>query len=49
MVNYDILQFLEDIQPNKEEREYMLTYLSIGLFGNQLELFTILTNLWQNL
>jgi phage/plasmid-associated DNA primase len=38
----DLLKFLEDIQPNKEERDYMLTYLSIGLMGNQLELFTIL-------
>ena len=38
----ELLKFLEDIQPNKEEREYMLTYLSIGLIGNQLELFTIL-------
>ena len=40
----DLLKFLEDIQPNKEERDYMLTYLSIGLVGNLLELFTILTS-----
>ena len=39
----ELLKFLEDIQPNKDERDYMLTYLSIGLFGNLLELFTILT------
>ncbi|ATZ80273.1 D5 family helicase-primase [Bodo saltans virus] len=44
----ELLQFLEDIQPNKEERDYMLTYLSIGLFGNQLELFTILTGCGRN-
>ena len=44
----DLLQFLEDIQPNKEEREYMLTYLSIGLLGNRLELFTILTGCGRN-
>jgi P4 family phage/plasmid primase-like protien len=44
----DLLQFLEDIQPNKEERDYMLTYLSIGLIGNQLELFTILTGCGRN-
>jgi P4 family phage/plasmid primase-like protien len=44
----ELLQFLEDIQPNKEEREYMLTYLSIGLIGNKLELFTILTGCGRN-
>jgi P4 family phage/plasmid primase-like protien len=44
----DLLKFLEDIQPNKEEREYMLTYLSIGLVGNLLELFTILTGCGRN-
>lgn len=44
----DLLKFLEDIQPNKEERDYMLTYLSIGLFGNLLELFTILTGSGRN-
>ncbi len=27
----ELLKFLQDIQPNKEERDYMLTYLSIGL------------------
>ncbi len=44
----DLLKFLEDIQPNKEEREYMLTYLSIGLVGNLLELFTIFTGSGRN-
>jgi P4 family phage/plasmid primase-like protien len=44
----DLLNFLEDIQPNKEERDYMLTYLSIGLVGNLLELFTILTGSGRN-
>jgi P4 family phage/plasmid primase-like protien len=44
----DLLNFLEDIQPNKEERDYMLTYLSIGLVGNLLELFTILTGNGRN-
>jgi P4 family phage/plasmid primase-like protien len=44
----DLLQFLQDIQPNKEERDYMLTYLSIGLIGNLLELFTILTGSGRN-
>jgi P4 family phage/plasmid primase-like protien len=44
----DLLQFLEDIQPNEEERDYMLTYLSIALIGNQLELFTILTGSGRN-
>jgi len=41
--NYDgLIQFLEDIQPNKLERDYLLTYLATALFGNLLELFTIL-------
>jgi P4 family phage/plasmid primase-like protien len=44
----DLLQFLQDIQPNKEERDYMLTYLSIGLIGNLLELFTIMTGVGRN-
>ena len=44
----DLLKFFEDIQPNKEERDYMLTYLSIGLVGNLLELFTILTGCGRN-
>jgi P4 family phage/plasmid primase-like protien len=44
----DLIKFLEDIQPNKLERDYMLTYLSIGLVGNLLELFTILTGCGRN-
>jgi P4 family phage/plasmid primase-like protien len=44
----ELINFLEDIQPNEDEREYMLTYLSIGLIGNQLELFTILTGCGRN-
>jgi phage/plasmid-associated DNA primase len=44
----ELLKFLEDIQPNEKEREYMLTYLSIGLVGNLLELFTILTGSGRN-
>jgi len=44
----ELIQFLEDIQPEKTEREYMLTYLSIGLLGNMLELFTILTGCGRN-
>jgi P4 family phage/plasmid primase-like protien len=44
----DLLIFLQDIQPNKNERDYMLTYLSIGLVGNLLELFTILTGCGRN-
>ncbi len=47
--NYDsLLQFLEDIQPKKLERDYLLTYLSTALFGNSLELFTILTGQGRN-
>lgn len=44
----DLLTFLSDIQPNEEERNYMLTYLSIALIGNELELFTILTGKGRN-
>ena len=44
----NLMKFLEDILPNKEERDYLLTYLSIGLIGNQLELFTILTGCGRN-
>ena len=47
--NYEgLVQFLEDIQPNKLERDYLLTYLSTALFGNSLELFTILTGQGRN-
>jgi P4 family phage/plasmid primase-like protien len=44
----ELLKFLEDILPNKEERDYILTYLAIGLVGNILELFTILTGNGRN-
>ena len=44
----ELLNFLEDILPNKDERDYTLTYLSIGLVGNLLELFTILTGCGRN-
>jgi P4 family phage/plasmid primase-like protien len=37
-----LIQFLEDIQPNKSERDYLLIYISTALFGNTLELFTVL-------
>lgn len=46
---YDsLLHFLNDIQPDKKEREYLLTFLSTALFGNSLELFTILTGKGRN-
>jgi P4 family phage/plasmid primase-like protien len=44
----ELLKFLNDIQPNPEEYEYMMTFLSIGLIGNVLELFTILTGCGRN-
>ncbi|ATZ80785.1 D5 family helicase-primase [Bodo saltans virus] len=44
----ELLQFLKDVLPDDEEREYILTYLSIGLIGNKLELFTILTGCGRN-
>lgn len=37
----NLLKFLEDIQPNDEDRDYLLTYLSTSLVGNLLEQFTI--------
>jgi P4 family phage/plasmid primase-like protien len=43
-----LLQFLNDIQPNKDELDYLLTYISTGLFGNTLELFTVLTGSGRN-
>jgi P4 family phage/plasmid primase-like protien len=47
--NYDkLLNFLSDIQPNKVELDYLLTYLSTGLYGNTLELFTVLTGTGRN-
>jgi P4 family phage/plasmid primase-like protien len=43
-----LLKFLEDIQPNKAERDYLLTYLSTALFGNTTELFTVLIGQGRN-
>lgn len=41
--NYnDLLDFLEDIQPIKEERKELLNHLSTILYGNITELLTIL-------
>jgi len=37
----ELLQFLEDIQPNEEERHYMLTLCSMSLIGKQIEIFHI--------
>lgn len=39
----NLLQFLHDILPDKDDFEYTLTYISHALYGNTLELFTILT------
>lgn len=39
----NLLQFLHDILPDKDDFEYALTYISHALYGNTLELFTILT------
>lgn len=39
----ELIQFIEDILPNSADREYFLLYLSHALYGNTLELFTILT------
>lgn len=44
----DLMKFLRDIQPNNDEFEYMMTYFSLCLFGNTLELFTILTGHGRN-
>lgn len=44
----DLKTFLSDIQPEESELRYLLTYLSIGLKGNLLELFTILTGTGRN-
>jgi P4 family phage/plasmid primase-like protien len=42
-------KFIDDILPNKDDREYLLTYLSSGLIGlNISELFTILTGKGRN-
>jgi P4 family phage/plasmid primase-like protien len=44
----NLMKFLEDILPDIDDRNYLLTYLSIGLIGNELELFTILTGEGRN-
>jgi P4 family phage/plasmid primase-like protien len=47
--NYQKLKkFLSDIQPNNDELDYLLTYISTGLFGNTLELFTVFTGTGRN-
>jgi phage/plasmid-associated DNA primase len=47
--NYnELIEFLNDIQPIQEDRDYMLMYLSTSLYGNTLELFTILTGVGRN-
>jgi phage/plasmid-associated DNA primase len=47
--NYpDLLKFFHDILPNGAECEYFLLYLSHALYGNVLELFTILTGVGRN-
>lgn len=47
--NYDqLVHFLDDIQPDKKERDFLLTYLSLALYGNILEWFTILTGEGRN-
>jgi P4 family phage/plasmid primase-like protien len=47
--NYkELVEFLNDIQPTQEDRDYMLMYLSTALYGNTLELFTILTGVGRN-
>jgi len=44
----NLLTFLEDIQPNKVERDYLLTYIATALYGNSLELFTVLIGMGRN-
>ena len=43
-----MINFLSDIQPNDDERDFLLTYLSHALYGNMLEWFTILTGVGRN-
>ena len=42
-VDNGLIKFLEDIQPNEQDRDYMMTYLSCALYENEHELFTVLT------
>lgn len=44
----ELLKFLHDILPDEKEYEYFMLYLSHGLHGNVLELFTILTGVGRN-
>lgn len=44
----DLIQFLEDILPIKEDREYLLQYLANSMIGNQHELMSILTGNGRN-
>lgn len=44
----DLLKFLHDILPNESEYEYFMLYLSCALYGNTLELFSILTGCGRN-
>lgn len=45
----DLDQFLEEILPNEDDREYLLIFLASGLIGlNICELFTILTGKGRN-
>ena len=47
--NYnDMMKFLEDVLPIKDDFTYLMTYLSIGLIGNLLELFTIFSGNGRN-
>lgn len=44
----DLKQYLKEILPVKKDREYLLTYLSIGLYNNLFDLFTIFTGKGNN-
>jgi P4 family phage/plasmid primase-like protien len=42
-------KFLEDIQPNETERNYMITYFSLSLIGiNTQEIFNVMTGVGRN-
>jgi len=44
----ELLQFLDDILPNENERNHLISYISLGLVGNILELFTVFTGSGKN-
>lgn len=44
----ELMSFLSDIQPNDDELDFLLTYISLSLYGNILEWFTILTGEGRN-